>query len=158
MLRTGSLMRVMNPLKLWMIDLTKLNVHTIPIFAVLPYDWRSWQVPIDQRSTDKPAVPRYLLSSLRPDLRTVLARFRFSAHNLLVVRGRYAGESFFHRVCRLTEADECQLVQDEHHKVFACKHPAICGLRAYFDIYSMNMPGLVRLLSNYVCYKPARCG
>jgi hypothetical protein len=52
---------------------------------------------------------------------------------LCVVRGRHAGEGFFHRVCRLAEADECQLVQDEHHAAIACKHPAICGLRAHFE-------------------------
>ena len=36
-------------------------------FAVPPYDWQSWRVPSDQRSTNKPALPRYFLISLWPD-------------------------------------------------------------------------------------------
>ena len=57
----------------------------------------------------KPAVPTYFLTSFQPDLQTALAHFRSSACTLHVVRGRYAGEGFFHCPCRVTEADSVSL-------------------------------------------------
>jgi hypothetical protein len=62
-----------------------------------------------------------------------LARFRLSAHNLRVVRGRYAGEDYYHRTCGLTGDEDCMTVQDEQHMVLDCQHTALCALRAHFE-------------------------
>jgi hypothetical protein len=62
-----------------------------------------------------------------------LARFRLSAHNLRVVRGRYAGEDYPARICALTGDENCFTVEDEMHMVFECQHSALKALRVHFE-------------------------
>ena len=103
-------------------------------FAIPPYDMGSWRVPSEKRRTDKPRLPQYFTVPLRPDLRMALARFRLSAHNLRVVRGRYAGEDYYARVCGLVDDENCPVVvQDEMHMIFECQHNALCVLREQYE-------------------------
>jgi hypothetical protein len=84
-------------------DLSHVQCAYHTYFAVPPHDVCSWRVPSVRRNTDKPVLPRYFTVPLQPDLQVALARFRLSAHNLQVVRGRYVGEEFFDQVCGLTD-------------------------------------------------------
>jgi hypothetical protein len=74
-----------------------------------------------------------------------LARFfRLSAHNPRVVRGRYAGEDYYHRTCGLTGDEDCMTVQDEQHMVLDCQHSTLCALvRAHFfeDLFTVPARG-----------------
>ena len=63
-----------------------------------------------------------------------LACFRLSAHNLRVVRGRYAGEDYPARICALTGDENCFTFQDEMHMVFECQHSALSALRVHFEV------------------------
>jgi hypothetical protein len=68
-----------------------------------------------------------------------LARFRLSAHSLRVVRGRYAGEDYYHHTCGLTGDEDCMTVQDEQHMLLDCQHSALsvpfaCILKSLFPV------------------------
>ena len=120
----------------WQIEeghLSRVQCAYHTYFAIPPYDVCSMASPYNPRRTDKPRLPRYFTVPLWPDLRMALARFRLSAHDLRVVRGRYAGEEYPVRICALTGDENCFAVQDEMHMVLECQHSALSALRVHFE-------------------------
>lgn len=77
---------------------------------------------------NKPA--SYLRTDIRGNKVAALARFRLSAHHLLVEVGRWQGSRYSARLCDAPNCNHRHEVQDEEHVVFRCGMTA--ELRSHF--------------------------
>ena len=82
-------------------------------------------------------VETYLSLSIPRRLRSSLARFRISNHNLEVERGRHCNMAYEDRLCKLCGQENKVFVENEFHVVFECA--------SYKDIRKLyivnNVPG-----------------